>query len=221
MSRTPATSSPERRSFLSRLNVSAAAAVAALAVGGRAVAQTKSPSGPFEPSRHDQDNWMDQVPGKHRLVFDTIGNEGFGNALMFANNFLVANRTGYGLQNSDLAVIIVARHLSTGFGFSDAIWAKYGAQIAGMSGLSTTPKGNQRMTGDAGIEALAKQGVQFAVCAMATGRLAGAIAKATGSTADVITSEITSSLVPNAHMVPAGIVCVSRAQERGYTLVTA
>jgi hypothetical protein len=26
--------------------------------------------------------------------------------------------------------------------------------------------------------------------------------------------------VPNAHMVPAGIVAVNRAQERGYTLAT-
>jgi intracellular sulfur oxidation DsrE/DsrF family protein len=53
---------------------------------------------------------------------------------------------------------------------------------------------------------------------MATGRLAGTIAQATGSTAEAITAELTANLVPNAHMVPAGIVTVNRAQERGYTL---
>src|SRR6185312_3588997 len=117
-------SSPERRSFLTRLNASAAA-VAALALGGRAMAQTKSvPAGRFEPARHDQDDWMDQVPGKHRIVFDTTKDDGLGDALLFGNNFLAANRNSYGLQNSDIAMIIIARHLSTGFGFNDAMWAK-------------------------------------------------------------------------------------------------
>ena len=32
--------------------------------------------------------------------------------------------------------------------------------------------------------------------------------------------ELTANLVANARMVPAGIVAVNRAQERGYTLVT-
>ena len=36
----------------------------------------------------------------------------------------------YGLKDSDLAVILVARHLSTLFGYSDAIWAKYGKPIS-------------------------------------------------------------------------------------------
>jgi intracellular sulfur oxidation DsrE/DsrF family protein len=34
---------------------------------------------------------------------------------------------------------------------------------------------------------------------------------------DDIIKELTEHLVPNSHMVPAGIVAVSRAQERGYT----
>ena len=39
----------------------------------------------------------------------------------------------------------------------------------------------------------------------------------TGGNVDAIVKELTSNLVPNGHMVPAGIVAVSRAQERGYT----
>jgi intracellular sulfur oxidation DsrE/DsrF family protein len=214
----PSTPSPERRSFFTRLT--GAATLTALAFGGRALAQTKAAPGHFEPARHDQDDWMDQIAGKHRLVFDTINNEGIGNALMFANNFLIANRNSYGLENNDLAVIIVARHLSTGFGFTDAIWARYGTQIASMSSIAAA-KSNTRMNGEMGIEELAKKGVHFAVCAMATTRLAGSIAKATGAATADINAELTSNLVPNARMVPAGIVAVSRAQERGYTLVTA
>lgn len=51
-----------------------------------------------------QDDWMDEIPGKHRVVFDTVSNEAMGEAHIFATNYLTANRNGYGLQNSDLAI---------------------------------------------------------------------------------------------------------------------
>lgn len=73
----------------------------------------------------------------------------------------------------------------------------------------------------ASLDSLAKQGVQFAVCQFATGALAGSIARAVGGNAGEITRELVANLVPNARMVPAGIVAVNRAQERGYSLVTA
>jgi intracellular sulfur oxidation DsrE/DsrF family protein len=66
-----------------------------------------------------------------------------------------------------------------------------------------------------------KRGMHLAVCQMATRRYAGTIAQAVGGTSDEIYREITSNLLPNAHMVPAGIVAVSRAQEYGYTFVPA
>jgi intracellular sulfur oxidation DsrE/DsrF family protein len=56
---------------------------------------------------------------------------------------------------------------------------------------------------------------------MATRRIAGVIATARGSSADDIYTELVSNLIRNSHMVPAGIVSVSRAQERGYTLAVA
>src|SRR5579862_1494286 len=103
-------SSPERRSFLTRLNAGAAS-LAAMAFGGIAMAQEKSTANTrWEPARHDKDDWLDQLPGKHRLVFDTIAADGLGQAIAFANNFMRVNRSDYGLQNSDLAVVIVVRH---------------------------------------------------------------------------------------------------------------
>jgi intracellular sulfur oxidation DsrE/DsrF family protein len=56
------------------------------------------------------------------------------------------------------------------------------------------------------------------VCSVATRGLAGLIARAVSGNADTINSELIANLVPNARMVPAGIVAVNRAQERGYTL---
>lgn len=213
--------SAERRTFLARFSAGSAA-IASILLGGRAVAQAKSrATTKWEPARHDKDNWMDELPGKHRLVFDTISGEALGDAILFAGNFILANKNGYGLESSDLAIIVIIRHRSTAFGFNDAMWAKYGAQMGSLSGLETAPKTNPRNAGGTSLGSVAKQGVQYAVCGMATRRIAGSIAQATGGNADTINAELIANLVPNARMVAAGIVAVNRAQERGYSLVTA
>jgi intracellular sulfur oxidation DsrE/DsrF family protein len=206
--------SSERRSFLTRFNAGAAS-IAALAMGGLAMAQVKSaPAGRFEPARHDKDDWMDQIPGKHRLVIDTTSPDGFRDGVLFASNFLLANRNDYGLQNQDMAVIVVARHLSTEFGFNDTMWAKYGAALQ----AKEPPKANPHA---ASLAPLVTQGVQFAVCSMATRRLAGTIAGKVNGNADAIFAEISANLVSNGRMVSAGIVAVNRAQERGFSFVSA
>ena len=51
---------------------------------------------------------------------------------------------------------------------------------------------------------------------MATRRFAGIAARNGGGTADAIVEELGKNLVSNAHLTPAGIVAVGRAQERGY-----
>jgi intracellular sulfur oxidation DsrE/DsrF family protein len=217
---TPLPSSPERRSFFTRFNAGAAS-LAALAIGGVAMAKPKTPAR-FEPARHDKDDWMDSVPGKHRMVIDTTSPGGFRDGLLFAGNFMQANRDDYGVQNQDIAIIVVARHLSTQYGFNDQIWARYGATLADPLAPANaqgkeTPKANPS---SASLATLANQGVQFAVCAMATRRLAGMIARGVNGNADAINSELIANLVKNGRMVPAGIVAISRAQERGYTLTT-
>jgi intracellular sulfur oxidation DsrE/DsrF family protein len=80
-----------------------------------------------------------------------------------------------------------------------------------------TGYGDSLKNGGVTIDALAKRGVRLAVCAMATRAAAQLIAQKTGGNADAIFKELTENLVPNGHMVPAGIVAVNRAQERGYT----
>jgi intracellular sulfur oxidation DsrE/DsrF family protein len=228
-------SSPlERRSFFARFNAGASS-IAALAMGGIAMAQVKSPvTTRWEPARHDKDNWLDQLPGKHRMVFDTTTAEGMAEALAFANNFMNVNRSEYGLQNSDLAVVIVARHRSTPFAYNDEIWSKYGMTMTALTKFDDpksklAPKVNVYNSGDYGnilpnrgvtLDALSKEGVQFAVCSMATRAVAGMIAGAAGGNSETINSELIANLVSNARMVPAGIVAVNRAQERGYSLVS-
>ena len=229
-------SSSERRSFLTRLSTGVAAFAAAMA-GGAASGYAQSSSGAsWQPERHEKDDWLDKIPGKHRMIFDTTSADGLGDALAFTNNFMRTNRTEYGLQNSDLAVIIVMRHRSTGFAYNDAIWAKYGVQMSKRANFvdpktKEAPKINLLNVAKYDVElpnrgntvdALVKQGVHLAVCSVATRGIATAVAEATGGNADNIFTELVSNLLSTtAHMVPAGIVAVNRAQEHGYTLVTA
>ncbi len=225
--------SSDRRSFLTRLGAGVTVAGGALAAG-TSLATAQSASTNFRPARHSQDDWMDKIPGKHRFVFDTTSPAGFGAALAYANNYLTANKSGYGLNDSDAAVVIIARHFSTPFAYNDAMWAKYGKLMPPMAVLDD-PKTKARPTMNlyaatgyddlpnmgTTIPAVLTRGVHFAVCDMATHFFAGMMAQGSGSTADAVYKEIVENLVSNAHMVPAGIVAVNRAQEHGYTLATA
>jgi intracellular sulfur oxidation DsrE/DsrF family protein len=232
---TQSPSSSERRSFLTRVN-RGVISFAAMAIGGVAMAQQKSPAAArWEPARHEKDDWFDQLPGKHRLVFDTTAHDRLGDAILFANNFIRVNRADYGLQNNDLAVVIVVRHRSTPFGYNDAMWAKYGTAIAARARVEDpktklAPKINIFNSGDFGellsnrgitLDSLFKQGLQLAVCATSTRGYATSIAQSVGGNADTIFNELIANLVSNSRMVPAGIVAVNRAQERGYSLVSA
>ena len=112
------------------------------------------------------------------------------------------------------------------------MWAKYGKHLSEHANF-TDPKSkeaptvNVYATADSGVaqagrlDALIKKGVRLAVCQMATRNIAGIIARATGANTDTIFTELGANLVNNARLVPAGIVAVSRAQERGYTFVAA
>lgn len=220
-----------RRSFFTRLN----AGLAALAgVGGIAMAQSKQTAARWEPARHDKDDWLDKPSTRHRLLFDTTSSEGVGNALAFADNFYRVNKNEYGVENSELAVVIVLRHRSAAFGYSEAMWKKYGTTLGERSKVED-PKthaapvvnlynasGYGELIPNRGItfESLSKLGAQFAVCTLSTRANAGLIARAVGSTPAAILEELTSNLVSNGRMVPAGIVAVGRAQERGFSLVT-
>jgi intracellular sulfur oxidation DsrE/DsrF family protein len=199
-----------------------------LTVAQPAVAQT--PDVPFKPVRHPQDAWINSLPGGHRTIIDSVSPRGVGEALLFARNLFVANGSGYGLKDADVAVIVCLRHAGTGFAFNDAMWAKYGAQLAGSPDFTDpktkrTPTTNLYNAADFGlgitIGAVTARGMQFAVCSMATQRLSGQIATANGLAADAVFKELTSNLVPNSHMVAAGVVAVTRAQEYGYTFLNA
>lgn len=208
-----------KRSFLTSVGTRMTVLSAAVATAVPAAVAQSSDGARWRPARHAQDDWLDEIPGQHRLVFDTTEPAGMSTALLYATNYFTANQSGYGLQNSDLAVVIVARHFSTPFAYNDAIWAKYGAPISSFVDKNKeAAKTNiyaRQLNGAVG------RGVHFAVCGMATRALAGSIARAVNASEDDIVKEISENLMPNSHLVAAGIVAVGRAQERGYAFVHA
>ena len=225
-----------RRSFVSRMGAGAAAFGAAFGTGSWMQAQSAPNStaaaSPWTPVRHPEDNWFDQPTAKHRFFLDTTSPEAFAQALLFARNFYTGNTNGYGLADADIAQIICARHRSTVFAFNDAMWAKYGATLSERANGFVDPKTKQAPTSNvfmtagsgeeptssgAPLDALLKRGVRLAVCSLSTRAAATAIAQKSGAKVDDVFKELTDHLVPNARMVPAGIVAVNRAQEHGYT----
>jgi intracellular sulfur oxidation DsrE/DsrF family protein len=232
----------ERRSFLARLGTGIG--VAGVAAFGAPRGSQAATDAPWRPVDDSQDEWLDDIPGRHRFVFDATTADGLGMALRFANNYFEANERSYGLKNSDLAVVIIMRHRATPFGFSNTIWAKYGKQLTDQAEFSD-PKTGQPFTthmddwvdriftrtslgnvfvgdntGSAELmSGLIKRGAHFALCQMSALSVCGIIARATGGNAETVYKQFAANLIPNARIVPAGIVAVNRAQEHGYSYV--
>jgi hypothetical protein len=220
-----------RRSFLSQLGTGATTAVGAALVGTATLEAQSAGSARREPPRYAQDDWFDKIQGQHRLLLDTTTPDGLGAALLYANNYLTSSQSGYGLKDSDSAIVIVARHFATIFAYNDAIWAKYGAAMSqriNFSDPQTKQPARINVYNSAShaptlpslgntLDGVIKRGVQFAVCQMATRFFAMGLAEATGGTVDAVYNELTGNLVANSHLVPSGIVALSRAQEHGYT----
>jgi len=218
---------PARRSLLSGVG----AAIAAIALGPKQAA-AQSPAGGFQPARHEQDEWMTRLPGKHRTIIDCATVSGAGEGILYANNLYIGNRNGYQLNESDVAVVVCLRHVATVFAYNDAMWGKYGQAMSSFVDPKTkqAPATNLLNSSDYGralpnngisIPSVVKRGTHFAVCEMATRRIAGQVASAVKADPQELFKELSENLIPNGHLVAAGVVAVNRAQEYGYTLLTA
>ena len=221
----------DRRSWLR----AAGAALAALGLASRpTAAQTRAVS-PFAPATHAPDDWLDRIPGKHRIVIDAVTPKGAGEAVLFASNLLTTNRSAYSMDDGDLAIVIVMRHFATPFAFTDAAWAKYGARMGPLFDFKD-PKTNDAPTTNlynasgyglqlpnlgSTIESVTNRGATIAICDLATHFAAAELARAGAGSADAIYKDFTSMTLAHSRFVPAGVVAVTRAQEHGYALIYA
>jgi len=220
-----------RRSLLAGLG----AAAATFTLSARS-ARAQTPAGAaFRPARHEQDAWLNALPGKHRTFIDCATVSGAGEGMLYANNLYVANQSGYQLTESDLAIVVCLRHFGTVFAYNDAMWTKYGKAMSDLVGFTDpktkqAPSTNLLNSADYGltmsnlgstIPSVVKRGTHFAVCQMATQFISGQVAATVKADPQALYKEFTSNLIPNSHLVAAGVVAVNRAQEYGYTLLTA
>lgn len=218
---------------LTRRAILTGAGTVVTAAAASAVPGAQAPAARFSPARHTQDAWFDTVQGRHRNFIDASTARGAAEAMLYANNLFDANKSGYGLTDADVAIVICLRHFATAFAFTDAVWAKYGKAMSAMLEF-TDPKSKQAPTTNLlnsteyglmlpnlgnTIAAVTKRGVQFAVCDAAMHFVSGQLA-GTGGSADAIYKDLSTNLIPGSHIVPAGVVAVNRAQEHGYTLLT-
>jgi hypothetical protein len=220
-----------RRSVMSGLGIAAVG----VALGSKPLsAQGAGGGGRFQPARHQQDVWLDAVAGKHRIFIDASTPRGAGEAILYSNNLYEANKAGYSLAEPDIVVVACMRHFATPFAYNDAMWKKYGSVMSTMIEFTDpktkgAPSTNLLNSGAYGmalpnlgstIDSVVKRGTRFAVCDMATHFFAGQIAMATKANADAVYKELVANLIPNSHMVAAGVVAVNRAQEYGYSLLS-
>ena len=187
-----------RRSFLTRFGVVAAA----FGLGNTNALAAQDTAARWQPAREATDDWFDQVPGKHRIFFDVLTVQGTSDALGFTGNYFDASESGYGLDSTDVAVVICLRHMSTPLAFGDVFWTKYGAVLGEAIKLNDPKTGQPSIvnTHRAALDALVKRGVHFAVCDMASHRFAGMVARRTDGNAEAVYKEMTASVIGNSRM---------------------
>lgn len=212
-----------RRSFLTHMAAGAAVLGVTPVLAAIGCAPTAAPAATV--SGDELDNWYAAMKGPYKVIYDCVQPSGGADGILFARNFMKFSQDKLGTKDSDMSVVVSFRHFATPYGYTDAMWAKY-PQFASLMKLDdpTTKKPAARNIPlhdevmeqpGASIPGLIARGVHFTVCGAATELIAGMLAGKTGD-AKAIEAELAANLVPNARMVPAGVVSVQRAQKAGF-----
>lgn len=203
-----------RRRFLAELAVGAASLTAVNPLVRRAEALTSDKAS-------DADAWMKPLKGRHRQIFHGMAAE--TNAMLMAKNFLDAYQESFGAKNGEVNAVIGLHGAALSTGFNDAIWAKY---ALGKSGNVVDPKTKEPATrnifateGDLAISELQKRGVVILLCNTALRLRTKSMAATLGVSYDTLYTEFSSSRLPGTILVPALVVALNRAQEKGFTYV--
>ncbi len=202
-----------RRRFVGR----AAAALAAL-TGLPAIAQADTLSTTFaDDSPHDA--WMRQLKGKHRQFFHAVDLN--DRAMLMASNYLDAYEHDFAAKPGEANAVIGVHGPALNIGFTDAAWAKYGF---GKSANLTDPITKDPVIrnifatgGELTVDTLQKRGVLFLMCNTALRLRSRAIAKERGETYETVYKDLEASRLPGTILVPAMVVAINRAQEKGIT----
>jgi len=225
-------SSTPRRTFLS--GAVAAAAAAALPAGARAAARRPAP-----------DDWIDEVKGAHRCLFDFNAHKN-GLPLLHVLNYLNTYAVAYGTEPGQVGAAATLYGIGAGssiaLGFDDAMWAKYGLGayhgLRDANGAPYTRNVFHRPTaGDAhllsapmnvpdlpmfegavqamGIASLQSMGTKFIMCNNALNAWSFELAARGMGDQEEINAELREHLLPGVTIVPAMVIAIEKGQEAG------
>src|SRR5262245_36580748 len=222
-----------RRGFLGRLF--GAIAAASLPIGARTVAAQES--GP--------DDWMNEVKGTHRCLFDFPQHKNLLpqlHILNYLNTYATAYKTAAGQAGAVGTFYGIGQQASIPLAFNDAMWAKYGLgeylSLKDASGKPYTRNVFNRPTKDdahllmqaiqtpaipvlaealpaVGIESLQKMGTTFLLCANAFGAWCLELEARGKGKAPDIQKELQANLLPGVAVVPAMVIAIEKAQAAG------
>src|SRR5882757_4976234 len=223
-----------RRRFLGGM-VGAAAAAGLSMSGAPAAAAQESGA----------DDWIKEVKGSHRCLFDFPQHKNgmpLLHILNYLNTYSTAYKTGPGQVGAVGTFYSVGSQASIPLAFNDAIWAKY--ELGAYTGLKdgtgkvyTRNVFNQPTAKDLhllmqavdspmlpaladampalGIENLQKMGTKFVLCANALGIWCLELEARGKGKAPAIEQELRANLLPGVTIVPAMVIAIDKAQEAG------
>ena len=204
-----------RRRFLAQLS-GAAAALAGLALPERA--------GATELLDPDHDAWMRRARGRHRQFFHATA-PADGAAMLMATNFLDVYQSAYGASSGHVSAVIGVHGSALPIGLVDAAWSKYelGKRISVNDPDTNAPATRNvfAVGGPISIDTAMRRGVVLLVCNVALTRTAGSIASSLSLPQADVYNDLKASVIPGAVVVPALVVAMNRAQEKGFTYVRA
>jgi len=221
----------DRRGFLGQVFVAAAAA--SLTMSGTRASAKES----------DADDWIREVKGSHRCLFDFPQHKNgvpLLHILNYLNTYATAYKTGAGQVGAAGTFYGVGTQASIPLAFNDAIWTKY--ELGAYTGLKDvdgkhytrnvfnrpTPRDLHVLMqaygtpmipalADAipalGIENLQKMGTKFVLCANALGIWCLELEVRGKGKAQDIEQELRANVLPGVTIVPAMVIAIDKAQE--------
>jgi hypothetical protein len=229
-----ASDTTHRRGFLRRM--AGAATAASIAIAGRG-AEAAQESG--------SDDWIKEVKGTHRCLFDFPQHKN-GMPLLhvfnYLNTYAAAYKVGPGQTGAVGTFYGMGNQSSIPFAFNDAMWAKY--QLGEYTALkdaagkaytrnvfyrpakddvhllmqalqSPTIPAFGEMMPGLGIENLQKMGTKFLLCANAFGGWCMELEARGKGKAPDIEKELRANLLPGVTIVPAMVIAIEQAQAAG------
>jgi intracellular sulfur oxidation DsrE/DsrF family protein len=207
-----------RRSFLGRLLGGTAAITLLGATPTGLMADNDTSPG---------DDWMRDLKGKHRTVFDMSAHKN-GKPLTQAKNLLDAWRDAFKVPESDVNLVIGVHGDAIPLVLVDSLWARFkigeqyevtdgGTKSAGVRNVFSTSNATAGglVTPEQSVEGLQKRGVRFLIC---MNTIAGATKKLSAAGlggADEIHAALMAGLLPGVITVPAMVVALTQLQEHG------